>query len=73
VDYEVRITVHPQLMPAADLEILLHQLADKKVEHIRLQSARGTFLDERLAMCSMDEHQHIFNQQKNTFVSAQWR
>lgn len=73
VDYEVRITVHPQLMSASNLEILLDQLTEKQVKHIRLQSAREPFLDKNLQVCSMNEHQHIFNQHKHEFVSAMWR
>ena len=72
-DYEVRVTVHPQLMSVSSFEILLNQLVDKKVKHIRLQSAREPFLDKNLKLCSFNEHQHIFNQHKHEFVSALWR
>jgi pyruvate formate lyase activating enzyme len=73
VAYEVRVTVHPQLISTDQLTILLNELAEKHVKHIRLQSAREPFLDKHLQMCSVNEHQHIFNQYKNEFVSAQWR
>jgi pyruvate formate lyase activating enzyme len=73
IDYEVRVTVHPQLISTSHLEILLNQLAEKQVKHIRLQSAREPFLDTSLETPIVNEHQYIFNQYKNDFVSAQWR
>lgn len=73
VDYEVRVTAHPHLLPVGQLDHLLDRLVQKQVKHIRVQSARPPFFDAHLQSGSLVEHQRIFNQHQHQFMSAQWR
>jgi pyruvate formate lyase activating enzyme len=74
IDCEVRITVHADLMKAAALDELLNLLASKNVQKVRLQKARGPFLDDTLSSNLLDEsYQYCVNQQAQRFESLQWR
>lgn len=74
VNYEVRITVHSDLMKTNQLDELLNLLICKKVKHVRLQKAREPFLNEALDAFALDEnYQHCVNKRKARFESIEWR
>lgn len=74
INYEARITVHADLMKAIELDELLDLLAKKNVQKVRLQKARGPFLDDTLSSNSLDENYlHCVSQQEQQFESLQWR